>query len=434
MEGRATTSPAGLPGRQPWSGAAGEGLGVGTSPFRASLGLAVLTAAAAPAYVVRWHVGPLPTTLLEALIGLTVLAFVVESARAGVGLAWRTPYTYAAALFLLAGLVAVVVAPDRRAAVGLYRAYLLEPVAFFFVLGEVVRTARAAYVTLAGLALGGLAAGLANSAVVLAAWYAHHLNVAVAPPVVIYNTANAVALYLVPLIAVAAAVALHAQDRLLRALAVAFVAVAGASTLLSFSRGGYAALAVIAVGLALTHRRHWYLLAAAAAVAIVLFKVPPIATRLGHELNASDPNNSLVSRVKLWEATLRMLRDHPVLGTGLSGFSRSIGPYRGGVYSESLIYPHNILLNFWTETGLLGVVAFGWLLVQGVRTTWRGWREGAGEWRPLQLGVLLALVAIVVHGLVDVPYWKNDLALELWALLGLSWAGLRWGRRQPAPA
>jgi O-antigen ligase len=127
-----------------------------------------------------------------------------------------------------------------------------------------------------------------------------------------------------------------------------------------------------------------------------------------------------------------MLRDHPVLGTGLSGFSRSIGPYRGGVYSESLIYPHNILLNFWTETGLLGVVAFGWLLVQGVRTTWRGWRKGAAEWRPLQLGVLLALVAIVVHGLVDVPYWKNDLALELWALLGLSWAGVRWGRRQTA--
>src|SRR5947207_9369218 len=167
MQGRATTSPAGagLPGRRPWSGAAGEGLGVGTSPFRASLGLAVLTAAAAPAYVVRWHVGPLPTTLLEALIGLTVLAFAVESARAGVRLAWRTPYTYAAALFLLAGLVAVVVAPDRRAAVGLYRAYLLEPVAFFFVLGEVVRTSRAAYVTLAGLALGGLVAGLANSAV-----------------------------------------------------------------------------------------------------------------------------------------------------------------------------------------------------------------------------------------------------------------------------
>jgi len=30
---------------------------------------------------------------------------------------------------------------------------------------------------------------------------------------------------------------------------------------------------------------------------------------------------------------------------------------------------------------------------------------------------------MVVHGLVDVPYWKNDLSLEFWVLLALSWAG-----------
>jgi hypothetical protein len=44
----------------------------------------------------------------------------------------------------------------------------------------------------------------------------------------------------------------------------------------------------------------------------------------------------------------------------------------------------------------------------------------------LQLGILLMVVGIVVHGLVDVPYWKNDLSLEFWVLLGLSWAGQRW--------
>jgi putative inorganic carbon (HCO3(-)) transporter len=435
MPARATTGTAlaGLPG----SGSRGVELaarvGICASPYPASLCLSALTSAAAPAYVVRWHVGPYPTTLLEALIGLTVLAFALESARAGVRFVWRTPYTYAAALFLAAGLVAVLVAPDRRAAVGLYRAYLLEPIAFFYVAGEVLRTAGAAYLVLGSLGLGGLVAGLANSAVVLAAWQAHHLNLAVAAPVVIYNTPNAVALYLVPLIAVGSALALHAEDRRLRVGAALFTAAAGLSTLLSFSRGGYAALVAVAVGLALSHRRRWYLLGAEAVVALVLVKVPPVANRLGHQLSAADPNNSLVSRVKLWEATVHMLRDHPVLGTGLSGFARSIGPYRGGIYSETLIYPHNILLNSWTETGLLGVVAFGWLLVQGLRTTLRGWRECLGEWRPLQLGLLLALVAIVVHGMVDVPYWKNDLSFEFWALLGVSWAGLRWGR-PPVPA
>ena len=36
--------------------------------------------------------------------------------------------------------------------------------------------------------------------------------------------------------------------------------------------------------------------------------------------------------------------------------------------------------------------------------------------------VPVALVAVIVHGLVDVPYWKNDLSLELWALLSLTLA------------
>jgi hypothetical protein len=45
--------------------------------------------------------------------------------------------------------------------------------------------------------------------------------------------------------------------------------------------------------------------------------------------------------------------------------------------------------------------------------------------------VILAIAAMVVHGLVDVPYWKNDLSVEFWALLALAWAGLR--RRGVAP-
>jgi hypothetical protein len=30
---------------------------------------------------------------------------------------------------------------------------------------------------------------------------------------------------------------------------------------------------------------------------------------------------------------------------------------------------------------------------------------------------------MVVHGLVDVPYFKNDLSFEFWVLLAIAWAG-----------
>ena len=395
------------------------------SPYPLSLCGVAITCALLPAYTVRWHYGPLPTTLLETSILLTLLLFAVESWRCRVRPELRTPFTLPAALFLVAGAISVVVAPDRRAALGLYRAYLVEPVAFFFVAGFVVRSWRHARVVLAALGFAGIVVCVPNEFVVLQAIRHHTLNVAVAPPVVIYQTANALALFVVPLIAVGAALLLYSADRTARIGSALFMVIAIPATLLSFSRGGYLALLAIAVLLALSHPRRTWLAVGTVLLALAASRVPPVANRISHELNLADPNNSFVERTRLWGATLRMLRDHPILGGGLSGFKRSVAPYRNGIYTEDLIYPHNIVLNFWTETGLLGLAAFGWLFFQAVRTAWIGWRKGIQSWRPIQLGVLLAMVGVLIHGLVDVPYLKNDLSVEFWTLLALSWAGRR---------
>ena len=404
------------------------------SQYPVTAALVVVTCALAPAYVVRWHLGPLPTTLLENAILLTIAAFIAESIARGRAAAWRGPILIPAVLFLVAGAISVVVAPDRRAALGLFRAYLIEPVAFGLVVLNVVDSGRRAL----GVVAGGLVAGLANAAVVAIALRHPAYDVLNTPPVVIYNTANAVALYLVPLLAVAGAVALHWPGRRERVIAVAFLALGGVCVLLSFSRGGYLALAVVVLGLALSHRRRWLLLVGGIVVAAVLLQVPAFGHRVQAELNLSSPQNTLVGRFHLWAAAFQMLSHHVLFGAGLAGFPVLIAPYWNPTHSDRFTYPHNILLNFWTETGLLGVVAFGGILAAAIFCAWRGWRAAAPEWRAIHLGVLLAMVAVIVHGLVDVPYWKNDLALEFWTLIGLvlAWRSVRQprpgGQRSPA--
>jgi putative inorganic carbon (HCO3(-)) transporter len=393
-----------------------------TPGFPVSAVLAVVTCAIVPAYVVRWHLGPLPTTLLENGIMLTVAAFLIETWRARSRVRWRNAATWPALLFLAAGVVSVVVAPDRRAALGLYRAYLIEPIAFGLVIVNIVDSAKRAAILLLALGAGGAVAGLANAAVVLAALHNREYDVLNTPPVVIYNTANAVALYLVPLVAVAGAVALHWPDRRVRLIAAGGLAVGVAAVLLSFSRGGYLALGVVAIGLALSHRRRWQLLAGAAVVMVGLLLVPAIGRRVWGEIDLNNPRNTLVGRFHLWSAALAMLRDHPILGAGLSGFATRLAPYWNATHTDRFTYPHNIVLNFWSETGIAGVLAFAWILGAGFASAWAGWRKSAAGWRAIHLGVLLALVAVVVHGLVDVPYWKNDLSFEFWVLLALTLA------------
>ena len=106
------------------------GTDVAPGAYRFTTVFAAVTCALTPAYTVRWHLGPVPTTLLENAIIVTVALFAVETIRQRTQVIWRTPMLFPAALFLIAGAISVVVAPDHRAALGLYRAYFIEPMAF----------------------------------------------------------------------------------------------------------------------------------------------------------------------------------------------------------------------------------------------------------------------------------------------------------------
>ncbi|HYR47220.1 MAG TPA: hypothetical protein VER07_00420, partial [Candidatus Polarisedimenticolia bacterium] len=147
----------------------------------------------------RWRYGFYPTTLLETAIILAVVVFALETWRGHLALQWRTPFTIPALLFILAGAISVLVAPSRTAGLGLYRAYIIEPIAFAFVLMHAVTTWRRALAVLSGFGIAGIVVGLANSILVIAALRAHTYDVTQTPPVVIYTTANALALFLGPL-------------------------------------------------------------------------------------------------------------------------------------------------------------------------------------------------------------------------------------------
>ena len=419
LSGAARTQQSSISGsRRPAEASAGPTVAA-EGGYKVTTALAAITCAVTPLYVLRWHLGPLPTTLLENAILVTVAAFVIESVYSRAIPYWRTAVTVPAIIFLVAGAISVMVPPDHRAALGLYRAYIVEPIAFGLVLVNVVSTPNRALMVVGGLALAATAAGLPNAFVVGEALRHHQYDVVNTPPVVIYNTANAVALFLVPVIGVAGAIALHWPERNVRIVAMGFVAVAGLCVILSFSRGGYLALAAVAIGLALSHRRRWILLAAGVVGAAALMLIPTIRHRVLNEIDLTNGHNTLVGRFHLWAAALQMLREHPVFGAGLSGFASAIAPFWNPTHTDYYTYPHNIILNFWSETGLLGLAAFGWILVAGVVIAWRGYRKTTAAWRAIHLGVLLALAAVVVHGLVDVPYWKNDLSIEFWAVLAL---------------
>jgi putative inorganic carbon (HCO3(-)) transporter len=377
--------------------------------------LMAVALAGSPTYVVRPHLGPLPTTLLEIQL-VPALAVGLYAYRDR--LPWLSPLLLPALVLLVAATLDTVFAPDRRAALGLLKAYFVEPMLAGLVVAAIARSQSRARLLLLALAVAGSSIAIANIVVAIGALLNHRFSL-VTPPVMIYTSANAIPLYLEPLVAFALPLAVFDQERRTRIVAVAFLVLSAVAIGLSFSRAGWLTLIAQVVLVALFGRWRWRLIGAAAVVAAAAFAGSRrVRERILVELDPNSPANTVVLRLSLWKSTLNMLSHRPVFGGGLSGFKTSIQPYRDQAYHENQIYPHNLLLNFWSETGLLGLLAFLWLIVQVFRSGLRGLR--AGGWaRIMAIGVLGLVLSFVVHGLLDAPYFKNDQALAFWALLGI---------------
>ncbi len=398
------------------------------APFAATTVLAAASAALAPAYVVRAHVGSLPTTLLEAAVLSTLTAFAIESVRSRTVPALRSGLAAPALLLVAAGAISVLVAPSRVAALGVYRAYIVEPVLYGLVLVNIVRRPWHAHLVLTGFWAGAAVVTVADVSVVLGGLANHTFDPRFAPPAAVYLSGNAVALFLVPLIGTAAAIFVHTGERAFRVVSGLFLLVAVPGAVLTFSRGGWLALLAVGVGLACSHRRRVPMVAGLAAASALVAIVPAIRSRVAVQLS-EGPGNTIDARFELWRDTLDMLRQRPVFGAGLSGFQQRITPLFAQRHSAAP-YPHNILLAFWSETGLLGLAAFAWVVGIVAITGLGGWLRGSAAWRPLSLAMALAVLAMIVHGTVDTPYFKNDLSLEFWGLAALSLAG---SAEKPSP-
>jgi O-antigen ligase len=134
-------------------------------------------------------------------------------------------------------------------------------------------------------------------------------------------------------------------------------------------------------------------------------------------------------RILFWQESLKLLERRP-FGVGLDQFFY----YHHPAYGRSLIdaalantqeryarQPHNLVFEIWLNLGPLGIIAFGWLLARCLGQARAILRAPPSASAALLMrGVLAALAAALVHGMVDSFYFWPDIAIAFWLLLGVS--------------
>lgn len=183
---------------------------------------------------------------------------------------------------------------------------------------------------------------------------------------------------------------------------------------LSLSRGAWLGIAAAAAVYALFSANRKVLVTFAAIGVIIAALVVSVPNLRWRVLLPFYGEKSSVARISLWETGSKMIFDSPVLGKGISGFDTNWEEYNTDPNLDHYNFPHNIVLNFWVDLGLLGLAGFAVLMI---------WSVGQGVARrrdDLAMGLLLFITALVVHGLIDIPYLKNDLALVFWMVIAIS--------------
>jgi O-antigen ligase len=145
---------------------------------------------------------------------------------------------------------------------------------------------------------------------------------------------------------------------------------------------------------------------------VLLFQIntPKFST-----LTNFSQKSSFTSRAAIWKASFLMLKQHPLIGIGAGNFQNEylakqkyFPPYPEWAVPQ----PHNIFLAFWLQSGILGLIGFLLLLIFVFRNLFSLIRHKKSA--ALATPLLGFFIYTVLHGLIDTPYWKNDLSFLFW--------------------
>ncbi len=383
-----------------------------------------------PVYLVRLSlplgIGTLPSTLLEVFFWeLFVAWYFMDAPDAKKPGAWDALEEWAVPLtiFVTAATISVFVSSDLRAALGLWRAYILEPILFFPMFVHTVKREKHGIWMIATL-------GTCISVIGVTAIYQKITGFGIPNPAwaaaatrratSFFGFPNAIALLSAPVVTLMAGWSLallrakRSTRRLLAILPAAAALLGTCGVVFAVSKGGMIGIAVgiTALGLFDKKLRAWTLGAIIAACMVVMLYLP--ATNFFARIVGFREDSSSVRGI-IWSETANMFKDNPVFGAGLSGYPTRIAPYHTHYWIEIFQYPHDILVNFWSETGMLGLGAFIWIIVRFFRKSWKLHKNG---W--IVATNAAVMITLLIHGLVDVPYFKNDLAFLFWIIVGIT--------------
>ncbi len=403
-----------------------------------------------PLYLVKFNLNGLPFNFLEvAILGLFVwqlIVWIIEKRKFKLDKVFVT----LSGLFLVAGVVGVLIVPStqvladgntvfeaEKIALGIFKGWLVVPYLYLLMLWYSVRTQKDLFNSLYAYLF---------SILPLAFWAFYQYvsgdfitadGRASGP----FINANYLAMYMAP--GVAALWVLIVRGVLFGFKPTRFVigtVLALFYTVTLLMTQSYAAIGAVILSLLMFFSYSWHLLQkfnknfefkilkkigamllVFAGIALVAAFALFVNTEKWKLFTEFKERSSSSVRLQLYQVAFEEVKRNPVLGLGLGQFqsrydldSKEILGHQP--YELIMLHPHNTFLAFYLNLGLVGVLLFAFLAAKMLFSVWSA--EGFEQKYFRLIGVTM-FVVMLLHGMVDTYFFKNDLAVLFWLMVAL---------------
>ena len=369
-----------------------------------------------PSYLVRFSVLGVPTNALEVLtLAILVVTVLKAEMRKSWQKAWQSfsfIWKFWIGLWLVAVLVSVFISDQLIVSLGILKGWIVVPLmAGWMIYVKAQHNSKFIIRVIRALILS------AVSMVLLALGTVDGLNRLHG----IYDVPNSLAWWLTPMLVMSLWLTLKGELRWgwvmsgVLALGLAMTQTVGAMI---------AVIGTLLVGSALLAEGKGRRRMLISLLALIVFFVMLLlgSGRLDYFINSNE-HTSWDVRLQLWSISLELLKDSPLLGVGLGQFEPHYQEvlHQRAAEGDDIIPefvfrdPHNWLLSFWINLGLLGLLSFTAIIANVYKKFWLYRRKYVAD----QVA-MLGITAMLLYGLVDTLYWKNDLAVLWWIMMAAS--------------
>lgn len=374
-----------------------------------------------PLYIIRFTVFGVPTTLLEVIIYLCFIAWLIYCRYKGQKINWRLPWVLWA--WVGVGLISALINPDFVSGLGQWKALFFDGALVFIIIFNEYKVAKSVVpkalisvgLIIASISLAGFWGWNVASDGRWLGWYGLES----------YASPNYLSLFLAPILAMSlvASILYKKWWRTLSILSSVLIIIALIGTQ---SRGAAIGVVGAIIITTLWWRLHggkkqyrwlsWSALALVIIAGATFWLAAPNFNASPEDGRVATSNNV---RWYIWQTSIEMSRQKPIFGVGLGNYQN----YFTELTADRVNYPeyisplalsaHNLYLNILVTMGGIGLIIFMWMLIATIINISKKPRSA-----DLCL-VVVAFVAMIFYGLVDTPFFKNDLAITWWVIVAL---------------